>query len=59
MMVFDETLANKYKLDESFLFMRETKIDSKNVWLFAINNKELKFESFNKSKVLFTNKINF
>lgn len=59
MMVFDKTLADIYKSDRSFLFMNESKLNGQTVWNFSVRNKELKFEVFDKKKVVFTNRLNF
>ena len=39
--------------------MNESKINGRITWNFSINNEELKFDSFDKSKILFTNRLNF
>ena len=57
--VLDETLANDYKLDKSFLFMHETIIKNEKAWVFNINNKKLNFENVDRHKILFTNKLMF
>jgi len=59
MIVLDKLLADSYKSDKRFSFMNESKINGRITWNFSINNEELKFDSFDKSKILFTNRLNF
>lgn len=56
--VLDKVLANKYQ-SEGLILMQEIIIDDKRVWIFSTNNKELNFESVDKNKVLFTNRLMF
>lgn len=61
MYVIDKTLAKKYQ-NEGFNLLQQTQIGDKPTWIFSITNekdKNLNFESLDKSKVLFTNKLMF
>lgn len=57
--VLDETLANNYKLDKSFLFMHETIIDNQKAWVFSTDNQKLNFNKEDRKKVLYTNRLMF
>ena len=55
---FDESLSNKY-ISEGLLLLNKTNMNGKDAWVFAMNNKKLKFNSDEKGKYLLTNRLNF
>lgn len=60
MYVIDKDMAKKFK-SEGYNLLQETNIGNTPTWIFSIKNDcdKLNFEQADKSKILFTNRLNF
>ena len=60
MFVYCFDLEEKNKLQQSLKLYKESNIDNKQCWIFAIDKeKKFNFESVDKSKCVITDKISF